>query len=273
MHLVTLNNKKEIPVLGLGTWRLSGDETTKVVKIALQIGYNHIDTAEMYGNEKEIGNAIRGYDRAKLFITSKVWYENLHYRDVISSCRESLKKLGTDYLDLYLIHWPNPAIDMKETIQALSELYKEGKVKAIGVSNFTIKNLKKALEIFQSLSLPLTVNQVEFHPFFYQESLLNFCHENNVCLTAYRPIAKGLVNDNPIIKEIADKYQKTPAQVTLRWLTQQNIITIPKASSEEHLRENINIFDFELDNLDIEKIKKVNQNKRMVYKDIANFDD
>ena len=273
MHLVTLNNKKEIPVLGLGTWRLSGDETTKVVKIALQIGYNHIDTAEMYGNEKEIGNAIRGYDRAKLFITSKVWYENLHYRDVISSCRESLKKLGTDYLDLYLIHWPNPAIDMKETIQALSELYKEGKVKAIGVSNFTIKNLKKALEIFQSLSLPLTVNQVEFHPFFYQESLLNFCHENNVYLTAYRPIAKGLVNDNPIIKEIADKYQKTPAQVTLRWLTQQNIITIPKASSEEHLRENINIFDFELDNLDIEKIKKVNQNKRMVYKDIANFDD
>ncbi|MFW6149351.1 MAG: aldo/keto reductase [Atribacterota bacterium] len=273
MYSVTLNNKKEIPILGLGTWRLSGGETTKVVKMALQMGYNHIDTAEMYGNEKEIGDAIKEVDRAKLFLTSKVWYDNLHYQDVISACKESLKKLGTNYLDLYLIHWPNPSVDMKETFQALKELYSEGKVKAVGVSNFTIKNLKLALDVCQSISLPITVNQVEFHPFLYQESLLNFCRENHISLTAYRPIAKGLVNDNLIIRQIAQKYQKSPAQITLRWLTQQDIITIPKASSEEHLRENINIFDFELDNLDIEKIKKVNQNKRMVYKDIANFDD
>jgi 2,5-diketo-D-gluconate reductase B len=273
LYSITLNNKKSIPILGLGTWRLSGDETIEVVKMALQIGYNHIDTAEMYGNEKEIGDALKDFDRSKIFITSKVWYENLHYQDLISSCQTSLKKLGTDYLDLYLIHWPNPAIDMKESFQALSKLYKEEKVKAIGVSNFTIKNLKKALQICQSLSLPLSINQVEFHPFLYQESLLNFCRENNIYLTAYRPIAKGLVNNDPIIRNIAEKYQKTPAQITLKWLSQQDIITIPKASSERHLRENINIFDFELEKSDIEKLKEVNQNKRMVYKDIANFDD
>jgi diketogulonate reductase-like aldo/keto reductase len=268
-----LNNKKNIPILGLGTWRLSGEETAKVVKMALQIGYNHIDTAEMYGNEEEIGDALKDFDRSKIFITSKVWYENLHYHDLISSCQTSLKKLGTNYLDLYLIHWPNPAIDMKESFQALQKLYEEKKVKAIGVSNFTIKNLKKALEICQSLSLPLSINQVEFHPFLFQESLLNFCRENNVYLTAYRPIAKGMVNDDPIIRKIAEKYQKTPAQITLKWLTQQDIITIPKASSEGHLRENINIFDFQLEKSDIDKLKKVNQNKRMVYKDIADFED
>jgi len=117
LYSVTLNNKKEIPILGLGTWRLSGGETTKVVKMALQMGYNHIDTAEMYGNEKEIGDAIKDADRAKLFLTSKVWYDNLHYQDVISACKESLKKLGTNYLDLYLIHWPNPSIDMKNFIR------------------------------------------------------------------------------------------------------------------------------------------------------------
>ena len=273
LNSITLNNKTDIPILGLGTWRLSGDETINVVKKALKIGYNHIDTAEMYGNEKEIGDAIKDVDRDKLFLTSKVWYDNLHYQDVISTCRESLKKLGTDYLDLYLIHWPNPSIDMKETFQALKELYSEGIVKAVGVSNFTIKNLKLALAVCQSISLPITVNQVEFHPFLYQESLLNFCRENHISLTAYRPIAKGLVNDNLIIRQIAQKYQKSPAQITLRWLTQLDIITIPKASSEEHLKENINIFDFKLEKSDMKKMKEVNQNNRMVYKEIANFDD
>ena len=273
MDSITLNNKTDIPILGLGTWRLSGDETINVVKKALKIGYNHIDTAEMYGNEKEIGDAIKDVDRAKLFLTSKVWYDNLHYQDVLSVCRESLRKLGTNYLDLYLIHWPNPSIDMKETFQALKKLYSEGTIKAVGVSNFTIKNLKLALAVCQSLSLPITVNQVEFHPFLYQESLLNFCRENHISLTAYRPIAKGLVNDNLIIRQIAQKYQKSPAQITLRWLTQLDIITIPKASSEEHLTENINIFDFKLEKSDMKKMKEVNQNNRMVYKEIANFDD
>jgi len=252
---------------------LVGKEATEIVKKAIQMGYNHIDTAEMYGNEKQISEAIKNFDREKLFLTSKVWYENLDYQSVIRACKESLKKLRTDYLNLYLIHWPNPSIDMKETFRALKELYSEGLIRAVGVSNFTINHLKQALPLCQSLSLPIVMNQVEFHPFLYQESLLNFCQTNNVYLTAYRPIAQGLINEDKIIKQIAKKYQKTPVQITLRWLIQQNIIAIPKASSEKHLKENLDIFDFELDHSDIETIKEVNQNKRMVNTEFADFDD
>jgi diketogulonate reductase-like aldo/keto reductase len=251
LHSITLNNQSNIPVLGLGTWRLAGKEATETVRKAIQMGYNHIDTAEMYGNENE----------------------NLNYQSVIHACKESLKKLRTDYLNLYLIHWPNPSIDMKVTFLALKELYSEGLIKAVGVSNFTIRHLKQALPLCQSLSLPIVTNQVEFHPFLYQESLLNFCRKNNIYLTAYRPIAKGLVNENKIINQIAKKYQKTPVQITLRWLIQQDIIAIPKASSEKHLKENLDIFDFELDQSDIEKIKEVNQNKRMVNTEFADFSD
>jgi len=215
---------------------LAGKEATETVKKAIQIGYNHIDTAEMYGNEKQISEAIKNFDREKLFLTSKVWYENLNYQSVIHACKKSLKELRTDYLNLYLIHWPNPSIDMKETFQALKELYSEGLIRAVGVSNFTIRHLKQALP-------------------------------------AYRPIAKGLVNENNIINQIAKKYQKTSVQITLRWLIQQNIVVIPKASSEKHLKENLDIFDFELDHLDIETIKEVNQNKRMVNSEFADFDD
>ena len=273
LHSITLNNQSNIPVLGLGTWRLAGKEATETVRKAIKMGYNHIDTAEMYGNEKQISEAIKNFDRGKLFLTSKVWYENLNYQSVIHACKESLKKLRTDYLNLYLIHWPNPSIDMKETFQALKELYSEGLIRAVGVSNFTIRHLKQALPLCQSLSLPIVTNQVEFHPFLYQESLLNFCRKNNIYLTAYRPIAKGLVNENNIINQIAKKYQKTPVQITLRWLIQQDIIAIPKASSEKHLKENLDIFDFELDHSDIYTIKKVNQNKRMVNTEFADFDD
>ena len=273
LRTLTLNNQSNIPVLGFGTWRLSGKEATEAVKKAIQTGYTHIDTAEMYGNEKQINEAIKDFDREKLFLTSKVWYENLKYQSVIHACKESLKNLGTDYLNLYLIHWPNPSIDMKETFKALKALYSEGLIKAVGVSNFTIRHLEQALPICQSLSLPIVTNQVEFHPFFYQETLLNFCRKNNIYLTAYRPIAKGLVNENKMIIQLAEKYQKTPVQITLRWLIQQDVIAIPKASSEKHLKENFDIFDFELDPSDMETIKEVNQNKRMVNSEFADFDD
>ena len=273
LHFLTLNNQSNIPILGLGTWRLVGKEATETVKKAIQMGYTHIDTAEMYDNEIQISEAIKNFDHKKLFLTSKVWYDDLHYQSVIHACKESLKKLKIDYLDLYLIHWPNPSIDMQETFQALKELYSAGLIKAVGVSNFTIRHLKQALSICQSLSLPIVTNQVEFHPFLYQESLLNFCRKNNIYLTAYRPIAKGLVNQNKIINQIAKKYQKTPIQITLRWLIQQDIIAIPKASSEKHLKENLDIFNFELDNSDIEIIKTVNQNKRLAKSEFSDFDD
>ena len=273
LYSLTLNNQSNIPILGLGTWRLVGKEATETVKKAIQMGYTHIDTAEMYDNEIQISEAIRSFDHKKLFLTSKVWYNDLHYQSVIHACKESLKKLKIDYLDLYLIHWPNPSIDMQETFQALKELYSAGLIKAVGVSNFTIRHLKQALSICQSLSLPIVTNQVEFHPFLYQESLLNFCRKNNIYLTAYRPIAKGLVNQNKIINQIAKKYQKTPIQITLRWLIQQDIIAIPKASSEKHLKENLDIFNFELDNSDVEIIKTVNQNKRLAKSEFSDFDD
>ena len=273
LYSLTLNNQSNIPILGLGTWRLVGKEATETVKKAIQMGYTHIDTAEMYDNEIQISEAIKSFDHKKLFLTSKVWYDDLHYQSVIHACKESLKKLKIDYLDLYLIHWPNPSIDMQETFQALKELYSAGLIKAVGVSNFTIRHLKQALPICQSLSLPIVTNQVEFHPFLYQESLLNFCRKNNIYLTAYRPIAKGLVNQNKIIHQIAKKYQKTPIQITLRWLIQQDIIAIPKASSEKHLKENLYIFNFKLDNSDTEIIKTVNQNKRLAKSEFSDFDD
>ena len=273
MYSLTLNNQSNIPILGLGTWRLVGKEATETVKKAIQMGYTHIDTAEMYDNEIQISEAIKSFDHKKLFLTSKVWYDDLHYQSVIHACKESLKKLKIDYLDLYLIHWPNPSIDMQETFQALKELYSAGLIKAVGVSNFTIRHLKQALPICQSLSLPIVTNQVEFHPFLYQESLLNFCRKNNIYLTAYRPIAKGLVNQNKIIHQIAKKYKKTPIQITLRWLIQQDIIAIPKASSEKHLKENLDIFNFKLDNSDTEIIKTVNQNKRLAKSEFSDFDD
>jgi len=274
LETVLLNNDKNIPVLGLGTWKLSGPETIDIIKEALKIGYNHIDTAEMYGNEKEIGLAIQNTPREKLFITSKVWHTNLHYEDTLKACKQSLEKLKTEYLDLYLIHWPNPGIDMEETFSAFKELYLNRKVMAVGVSNFTIRHLQHALSVCEKLSLPITINQVEFHPLFYQESLLRYCHSNNINITAFCPLARGLTLTDPVIQELALKYKKTPAQITLKWLTQQKIIAIPKASSKNHLIENIDIFNFKLEETDLNMIKKeVNQNKRTVRIDIADFDD
>lgn len=271
MTIKTLIKGVNIPVLGLGTYLLEGKQATETVTKAIKMGYTHIDAAEGYGNELEVGEAIKNFDRIKLFITSKVIPDNLHYQSVIHACKESLRKLQTDYLDLYLIHWPNPSIDLKETFQAFKELYSEGLIKAIGVSNFTIKRLKQAIPICQSLSLTIVINQVEFHPFLYQEELLNFCRENNIYLTAYRPIVRGAVRESKIISEIAKTCNKTPVQITLRWLIQQDIIAVPKAASEEHLRENLDIFDFELEQSDIEQIKNVNHNLRVVNSGFPDF--
>jgi len=271
MSIKTIINDVNIPVIGLGTFPLKGKQAIEIVKKAIQMGYTHIDTAEAYDNEQEIGEALKDFDRKKLFITSKVRPDNLHYQSVINSCKESLKKLNSDYLNLYLVHWPNPSIDMKETFQAFKELYSKGLIKAIGVSNFTIKRLKQAIPICQSLLLNIAVNQVEFNPLLYQEELLDFCRKNNIYITAYRPIIMGAVGKLKIISEIANKYNKTPAQITLRWLIQQEVIAIPKTSSEKHLRENLNIFDFELDQCDIEEIKKVNHNLRMINNEFPDF--
>ena len=250
-----LKDGNRIPALGLGTLELTGEKCIEVVKKSLQLGYKHIDTAEAYGNQKEIGKGIKNFDRKKLFITSKIWMENLHHDDVFKSCEKTLKELKTDYLDLYLIHWPNRNIPLEETFKALEELAKEGKIKSIGVSNFTINHLKDALKVAGML---ITVNQVEFHPYLYQKDLLEFCNQNKIVLTAYSPLGRGSLIKDEVIREISAKYKKTPAQVCLRWELERGVVVIPKASSESHLKENLGIFGWKLSNEDIERIDSIN---------------
>lgn len=269
MKELELSDGNRIPVLGLGTWELLGDECKEAIRMALNLGYRHIDTAEIYGNQKEIGIAIKKFDRKKIFITSKVWRENLHYDNVIKSCNETLKDLQTDYLDLYLIHWPNRNIPLKETFKALEKLVDEGKIKSIGVSNFTINHLKDALKVAK---LPIIVNQIEFHPYLYQRDLLEFCNKNKIVITAYSPLGRGrLLSDKTILK-IANKHEKTPAQICLRWELEKGIVVIPKASSEKHLKENMDIFDWKLDKEDINEIDSIGVQKRFVNPNFSEFD-
>jgi diketogulonate reductase-like aldo/keto reductase len=253
MEVPTLKLKSNfsIPCLGLGTWGLFGKECEDVVKLALKIGYRHIDTAEMYRNEEEIGKAIKFFDRSEIFITSKVLGDNLSYRNVIKSCESSLRKLGTSYLDLYLIHWPNPEIPLEETFRAMKFLHEEGKIRSFGVSNFDLQLLEKALEMEE---IPICVNQVEFNPYVYPREMVEFCKKHNIILVAYSPLARGAVNKDKKIKEIAEKYGKTPAQISLRWIVQKGAVPIPKASSEKHLKENMEIFDWEISKKDEREI-------------------
>lgn len=250
-----------IPALGLGTWALRGTRCTTVVKKALELGYTHIDTAEKYGNEAAIGVALQEFDRTQIFLTSKVWHTHLRYENVIKACNKTLKDLKTDYLDLYLIHWPNNAVPVDETFRAFEHLVEEGKVKSCGVSNFTINHLKEALN---ATKLQLTVNQVEFHPALYQQELLAFCQNKGLVLTAYSPLGKGRVIRDHTIKKLAAKYNKTPAQICLRWGLQKGVVVIPKSGSEIHLKENLEIFDWEISERDLKEIDSLNQNKRFV---------
>jgi diketogulonate reductase-like aldo/keto reductase len=266
-----LRDGNEIPAIGLGTWQLKGDHCINAVKLALEIGYRHIDTAEIYGNEKEIGIAINNFPRDEIFITSKVSGNHLKFNNVIKSCEFSLRNLNTNYLDLYLIHWPNPFVSLRETFKAMKKLHDDGKIISFGVSNFDLNLLKKALEIEE---IPICVNQVEFHPFFYQKDLLEFCKKHNIILVAYSPLARGKINENKIIKEIARKYEKTPAQISLRWIIQKGAIPIPKASTKEHLKENIDVFNWSIskeDEMKIDNIKKFNLNPISFAFKILNF--
>ena len=270
MRYITLNNKVKIPEIGIGTWQLTGPVCKEAVEIALRLGYRHIDTAEHYGNEAIIGEAIKNFDRKKLFITSKVWRDHYSYNGVLEAFSNSARNLGTDYLDLYLIHWPDKNADYKQMFKAFKELYNKGKIRAFGVSNFTIKHLIDSLKLCKEFNLPLTVNQVEFHPLLYQKELLEFCKKHNIVVTAYSPLARGEILKNEVMQEIGKKYNKTPAQISLRWLLDKGIVVIPKASSEKHLAANLDI-NFELSKEDTEKIDSLNENKRMVCPDYNEF--
>ncbi|MBL5981996.1 glyoxal reductase [Petrotoga sp. 8T1HF07.NaAc.6.1] len=255
-----LANKVKIPWLGYGTYKAHGDELIEGVKYALSIGYRLIDTAEMYENEEEIGKAIRKskIPRDEIFITSKVWNTNQGFESTLNSFENSLKRLGTDYLDLYLIHWPVSGRYI-ETWKALEKLYKEGRVRAIGVSNFLIHHLQ---DIINNCEITPMVNQVEFHPYLLQRDLLDFCQRNKIQLEAWSPLMRGRVQNIPQIVDIAKKYKKTPAQIVLRWDLQHGVVTIPKSVHKERIKENADIFDFELTEEEMKIIDNLDQSKR-----------
>lgn len=256
-----LRSGYRMPVLGLGTWQLTGKLCEETVRKALELGYRHIDTAELYGNEEEIGRAIRGSDRSGLFLVSKVWASNLRRGDVLKACESSLKLLGTSYLDLYLIHWPSERIPLEETMGAMGELVDKGMVRSIGISNFDIEWSQRAMDASR---IPVSVNQVEFHPHLYQRDLLEFCKRSGIVLTAYSPLAQTKVLDDEVLKGIAESHGKTPAKVSLRWLVQHGMVVIPKSSSVEHLRENMDVFGWNLSKKEMGDIDAIRVFRRQV---------
>ncbi len=244
----------QVPVLGLGTWAMRGSTCTQVILQALDLGYRHIDTAQMYGNENAVGNALThtAVPREEVFLTTKIYRSNLEYENVLPSVQQSLEELQTEYIDLLLIHWPSGSVPIPETVEAMNELQDAGAVKHIGVSNFSVSQMQQAMEASET---PVLTNQVQYHPFKKQQSVLEFCSENDVMLTAYSPLAKGRAVRDNTLGDIGAKYGKSAAQVALRWLIQQdNVSAIPKASKKKHLQENIDIFDFELSIEDIQQI-------------------
>lgn len=263
MEYVKIQDEK-IPALGLGTWQMKGETCEKAVKNALDIGYRHVDTAQAYSNEERVGNAISNSDvqRDEIWLTTKIWRSNFRHEDVIESVNESLDKLQTHYVDLLLIHWPSEDIPFEETLDAMQELVDEGKVRRIGISNFTPEQMEKA---HLHSELPLLTNQVEYHPFLDQSKIIKKCRDLGMMLTAYSPLARGEVMRDNTLKEVGSKYNKTPAQIALRWLIQKhNVSAIPKAASREHQEDNFEVFNFELDERDVQTIDKLEGGKRKV---------
>lgn len=270
----TLHNGVEMPLLGLGVFRVEdGQELIDAVKIAIKHGYRSIDTAAIYGNEVGVGQGIRkgieegNVAREELFITSKVWNSELGYEETIAAYEESLTKLGLEYLDLYLIHWPVEG-KFKEAWKALETLYKEGRVKAIGVSNFQIHHLE---ELMKDAEINPMVNQVEYHPRLTQKELQKFCKEQYIQLEAWSPLMAGQLLDNEELQEIASRHGKSVAQIIVRWDLQNDVITIPKSTKEYRIIENADVFDFELTKEDMDQINQLNKNHR-VGPDPDNFD-
>jgi len=270
----TLHNGVKMPWFGLGVFRVEeGPELVNAVKTAIIKGYRSIDTAAIYGNEEGVGQGIRegikeaGITREELFVTSKVWNADLGYESAIAAYETSLKKLGLDYLDLYLIHWPVEG-KYKDAWRALETLYNEGKVKAIGVSNFHVHHLQ---DLLKDSEIKPMVNQVEFHPRLTQKELRAFCKEQGIQLEAWSPLMAGQLLEDEILKNIGSKYGKSIAQVILRWDLQNGVVTIPKSTKEHRIVENASVFDFVLSDEDMKAIEDMNENHR-VGPDPDNFD-
>lgn len=259
---VTLNNGVQIPQLGFGVFKVPPDETVDVVAEALWTGYRHIDTAQMYGNERQVGRAIResGIPAGDVFVTSKLNNDMIGYDAALRGLERTIDDLAVDHLDLFLIHWPLPNTrDYVETWRALERGYADGLVRAIGVSNFQIEHLRKVLA---GSDVVPAVNQIELHPYLSQEPLRTFDSEHEIATEAWAPIARGKVLDDPVIVSLAERHGKTPAQVVLRWQIQLGTIVFPKSVTPSRIRENFDIFDFELQVADMAEINGLNQDRR-----------
>lgn len=243
----------KIPIVGLGTWALRGRDCARLTEQAIHIGYRHIDTAQMYDNEREVGEGVRASGlRAEVMVTTKVQPTMLAPHDLERSVKESLARLRLDAIDLLLIHWPNPRVPLAETLGAMAKMKREGYTRQIGVSNFTVALLDEANKIS---SEPLACDQIECHPFLNQDKVISACRRNGMAVVAYSPIARGGAPGNKVLEKIGRAHGKSAAQVCLRWLIQQGIVVIPRTSRVERLKENFDIFDFELSDAEMREIR------------------
>ncbi|MBN8237244.1 aldo/keto reductase [Halobacillus kuroshimensis] len=257
-----LSNGVKIPRVGLGVYKMEdGEEVKQAVQSAVDLGYRHIDTASFYGNEAGVGEGIKAcaVPRDELFITTKVWNDEQGYEETLEAFNRSLDKLGVETLDLYLIHWPVPG-KFKDTWKALEKLYHEGRVRAIGVCNFMEHHLD---ELMKGAEVTPMVNQVEFHPALYQEALADYCYQKGIQLEAWAPLARGRYFDAAILKQLAENYQKTPAQVILRWHLQHDVVVIPKSSNPDRQKENFDVFDFDLKSDEMLRIDELHSGDRI----------
>lgn len=252
-----MEKRISMPKIGLGTWKLRGDECERVVRQALELGYRHIDTADAYENHRAIGRALDPSLRDQVFLTSKLWMNDLEPANVDRAVSRFLEELNVDYLDLLLIHWPNPEANLTETLQEMLELKKKGLIRFIGVSNF----VRFHLDELAPYHFPVLTNQIELHPYLQRKLLVQKCKEMGISITAYRPLAKGAFEDDPVLQKIGKKYGKTASQIVLRWLVQQDFYAIPKAASLQHLKDNLNIFDFSLTDAEMEIINGLDAGK------------
>jgi 2,5-diketo-D-gluconate reductase B len=243
-----------IPILGLGTWDLRGKACSRIVEQALRLGYRHIDTAQAYENEREVGEGVRasGLAREQVFITTKVWWTHFASGELEHSVAESIARLKLGHIDLLLLHWPNPAVPIGETMAALCKIKREGLTRHIGVSNFTVKLLDEAMAC---ASEPIVTNQFELHPYLDQSKLIAACRRHGIAVTAYSPIARGKVKGDEVLAGIGRAHGKTSAQICLRYLVQQGFVVIPRTSKVERLTENFEIFDFELTGAEMAAIR------------------
>ncbi|XP_072276110.1 glyoxal reductase-like isoform X1 [Pyxicephalus adspersus] len=268
---VPLSNGQKIPVLGLGLSHQGGYSHSALLYALKNCGIRHIDTAKRYGNEEQVGKAITesGVKREELWVTTKLWPGDYGYDNAIQACMDSCKRLGLDYLDLYLMHWPDANLPGKsarearaETWKALVDLYDRGICRSIGVSNFLIHHLEQLKE---DCDMMPHVNQVEFHPFQRPQELLDYCKENNIVFEGYCPLAKGQALEHPVILQLAKQYGKTPAQICIRWSIQNGIVTIPKSTKESRIRENCQVFDFQLQQSDMEHLSSLHTIRKLIH--------